>query len=258
MPFSPHLWTKESGPKLFKAPSQPQYPWCILMTVSILSLVLNCWHEHEGVWASGSWGCSLGNSFWGRGGVHGFPPSDFTLVEFPAPMCEPFSLTSHRERQVHDSQWNYMSQAAGKHTLAKDQQSHWLFIRCLSQAINQERQWLQPLVRTCNQVNHGGRGEHWVLTQSQRSNWCDMPGMRATIWQTTHVPSDLRLPILMSTVTMEESQLLCRGTSHLPGTTQVWPLSHATSMSKSTSILCHIVSTSSLCVAHSRCSITTV
>ena len=72
------------------------------------------------------------------------PPSDFSLVQgsqHPVPPAVLPCIT--QDRQVHDSQWKYMSRAAGKRTLTKDQQSHWLFIRCFSQAINGERQWLQ-------------------------------------------------------------------------------------------------------------------
>lgn len=134
----------------------------------------------------GPWGCYLRTGSWVGETFKASHPWLQSSRGLLSPMChKQFCLTSHRDRQVHDSQWNYMSQAAGKHTLMKDQWSHWFFIRCFSQAINWERQGLQrnrsPVVRTCDQVNHWSRNEHQVLTQDQRVNWQDTLGVKATI-----------------------------------------------------------------------------
>ena len=105
---------------------------------------LNWRHEDEGMWMCGPQDCSLRDRVWGGTDTWGFLPLTSVSSRVPSAQVPPAVLPYiTQDRQVHDSQWNYMSHAAGKHTLPEDQQSHWLFIRCFSQAINRERQRLQ-------------------------------------------------------------------------------------------------------------------
>ena len=130
-------------------------PMLMAWSLSVHCSQLHWWHEDEGAWMCGPQGCSLRDRVWGDAHTR-LPPSDFSLIQgsqHPGATSSP--ALHHTDRPVHDSQWNYMSHAAGKHTLTKDQQSHWLFIRCFSQAINGERQlqgnrspWSEPVIES--------------------------------------------------------------------------------------------------------------
>lgn len=76
------------------------------------------------------------------GAVHGFPPSDLALVQSSQLPCSGLYHTGN-DRFMAINEIICPKQQGSTH-FTKDQQNHSLFIRCLSQAINQERQWLQP------------------------------------------------------------------------------------------------------------------